>query len=148
MCALCWAGNRAAPTATLLPMQSIPIEIRGNFTVTKNLSERSLGCFDSGHTRDLIGLKITLGERRILWNGLPSFGLDPSIIEISSNAFQARYGKMPQDLGLPGGRVTMVDVHPSEGIPVNAIVEIDGSKILIDACNLWLEAARDNVSGQ
>ncbi len=142
LCATLAGIAQTAPPPLAAP-QSVPIEMRGNWTVVKNLSERSLGCFDSAHTRDLIGLRVMLGERRLLWNGLPSFQLDPTVVEISTNAFQARYGKMPQDLGLPAGRVTMVDVHPSEGIPVNALVEIDPSKILVNACNIWLEADRD-----
>ncbi len=141
--ALAWtmAGSAVADAPA-----SIPTPMRGHWTVVKNLSERELGCFDSLHTRQLIGLQVSLGERQLRWDGLASMQLGPNVLELSSNAFQARYGKTPQELGLAPGSVVIVDVHPSEGIPVNALVAIDKSTILIDACNIWLRAVRDEAT--
>ena len=141
-----WVWTNAPLLAQARPVRAnIPAAMRGTYVVTRNLSERSLGCFDYAHTLALIGLRVTVNERDLLWGHLRSEDIDPQIMALSSNAFEARYGKQPQDLGLPPGRVTLTDVHPSEGIPVNALVPIDAGTILIDACNIWLLAERSTT---
>jgi hypothetical protein len=126
---------------------TVPAEIRGDWTVTKNLSERSLGCFDPADTKTLIGLKVSIGARQLLWSRIASTALNPEVSVISSYTFLFRYGKLPEELGLSPSPVTIVDVHPSEGIPVNALIRIDRSTILINACNIWLQASRDAPPG-
>ena len=130
-------------TLSSLHAQSMPPLMRGKWVVEKNLSERYLGCYDPANAANLTGTEITIGDHELLWKGRPTSNLSPQTIQISVNAFQLRYNKTPQDLGLPDAPVTITDVHPSEGIPLNAFVLRDGS-LLINACNIWLEAVRPN----
>ena len=122
----------------------VPPGIRGSWTVIANLSEHTLGCFDPPDAEALVGMRVHIGSRELRWRRFISENLEPHAIELSTYAFLYRYGKMPQELGLPPGPVTIVDVHPSQGIPVNALVQLDRSTILIDACNIWLKATRED----
>ena len=124
--------------------QYVPAGLQGTWKVKKNLSGKSVGCFDPMHTKMLMGAKLSLNERELVWMGLHNTNPNPKIEEISSYAFSAKYGLNPHDLGLPATeRISVLQVNPSEGIPINAVIALGPSTILIDACNIWLEAQHD-----
>ncbi len=120
--------------------QYVPAGLQGSWKVKRNLTEKSLGCFDPVHAKGLIGAEIRIGDHEIVWQGLHSKNLDPKVTEISAYNFQARYGLRPQDLGITGDRISLTMVNPSEGIPINAFASRSPTLLLIDACNIWLEA--------
>ena len=124
--------------------ESIPPGIRGTWTVVANLSEHTLGCFDPPDAEALVGMRVLIGPGQLHWRRFNSDHLDPQVKVLSSYAFLYRYGKLPEELGLSPSLVTIVDVHPSQGIPVNALVQVNRSTILIDACNIWLKATRED----
>jgi hypothetical protein len=124
--------------------ESVPPGIRGTWTVVANLSEHTLGCFDAPDAEALVGMRVLIGPAQLHWRRFNSDHLDPQVNVLSSYAFLYRYGKLPEELGLSPSPVTIVDVHPSQGIPVNALVQVDRSTILIDACNIWLKATRED----
>ena len=124
--------------------QYVPAGLQGTWKVKKNLSGKSVGCFDPMHTKMLVGAKLSLGEHELVWMGLHNINPSPKIEEISSYAFSAKYGLAPHDLGLPAtDKISVLQVNPSEGIPINAVIALGPSTILIDACNIWLEAQHD-----
>ena len=123
--------------------QYVPTAMQDHWTVTKDLVEKSQGCYDPEHRKSLIGIKLSLGDHLMTWNGLVSMDLQPREQDLSVFIFQARFGLKPRDLGLAGGTVPIVYVVPSVGIPVNALVTRDKATLLIDVCNIWLEATRD-----
>lgn len=140
----------ALTTAALLSFtgsafaQYVPAGLQGTWKVKKNLSGKSVGCFDPMHTKMLIGAKLSLGEHELVWMGLHNINPSPKIEEISSYAFSSKYGLAPHDLGLPAtDKISILQVNPSEGIPINAVIALGPSTILIDACNIWLEAQHD-----
>ena len=120
--------------------QYVPAGLQGNWKVKRNLTEKSLGCFDPAHAKALIGAELRIGDHEIVWQGLHSKDLDPKVTEISAYNFQARYGKTPQELGITGDKISITLVNPSEGIPINALTARGPALLLIDACNIWLEA--------
>jgi hypothetical protein len=123
--------------------ERVPVGMRGEWVVTKQLSATSLGCFDPRNQESLLGLRLSLSDRALVWNGQTSRNLDPHLRRISGYEFQARYGQKPRDLGIDEDPVSLVQVVPSFGIPVNILLLRDPGTILIDACNIWLEASRD-----
>ncbi len=124
--------------------QYVPAGLQGTWKVKKNLSGKSVGCFDPMHTKMLMGAKLSLGEHELVWMGLHNINPSPKIEEVSSYAFSAKYGLAPHDLGLPAtDKISILQVNPSEGIPINAVIALGPSTILIDACNIWLEAQHD-----
>lgn len=124
--------------------QYVPAGLQGTWKVKKNLSGKSVGCFDPTHTKMLMGAKLSLGEHELVWMGLHNVNPSPRIEEVSSYAFSAKYGLTPHDLGLPAtAKISILQVNPSEGIPINAVIALGPSTILIDACNIWLEAQHD-----
>ena len=127
--------------------ESVPVGIRGTWTVTANMSEHTLGCFDPPDAEALVGTHVVIKARELRWRRFTDTDLDPESKVLSSYAFLYRYGKLPEELGLSPAPVTIIDVHPAEGIPVNALVFVDRSTILIDACNIWLKAVRQQATG-
>ena len=136
--ALCVAAQDRRP-------ESVPPGIRGTWTVIANLSEHTLGCFDPPDAEALVGTRVLIGARDLRWRRFADTNLDPESKVLSSYAFLYRYGKLPEELGLSPAPLTIIDVHPAEGIPVNALVFVDRSTILIDACNIWLKATRSET---
>jgi hypothetical protein len=131
--------------AQLAP-ERVPAAMRGEWVVTKQLSANSMGCFDPRNLHGLLGLRFSLSDRALVWNGQASKNLDPHLRRISVYEFQARYGQKPKDLGIDEDPVSFVQVVPSFGIPVNILLLRDPETILINACNIWLEAARDGAN--
>ena len=89
-------------------------------------------------------MRVVIGTHEMHWRRFTDTNLDPHATVLSSYAFLYRYGKLPEELGLSPAPLTIIDVHPSEGIPVNALIFVDRSTILIDACNIWLRATRND----
>ncbi len=123
--------------------QYIPKVMQDHWIVTKDLTEKSQGCYDVAHRKSLVGIKLAFNDHLLFWNGLTSTDLQPRELDLSLFTFEARFGLSPGELGIPTKTVAIVYVVPSVGIPVNAMVMRDANTILLDACNVWLEAARD-----
>jgi hypothetical protein len=138
--ALCCGAQQVA--------EHVPAMMRGKWVVTKQLTGQSLGCFDPEHARGLVGLKFSFSESVLHWGGHASKDLDPHARRVSVYEFQARYGQKPGDLGIVQDPVPIVQVTPSYGIPVNILVLRDSGTMLIDACNIWLEARRDGAGSE
>lgn len=130
--------------ATLLARaQYVPTAMQDHWIITRDLTEKTNGCYDPEHRKSLVGIKLSISDHLIFWNGLTSTDIQPREQELSMFIFQARFGIKPKDLGLPSSSVPIVYIVPSVGIPVNALVTRDSNTLLLDVCNIWLEASRD-----
>lgn len=123
--------------------QVVPAAMQGKWIVIRDLTEKSQGCYDPIRKKALVGLKLTLTGNHLVWNGIDSKELQPRELDLSIYDFQGRYTLWPHDLGITAVPVHIVYVVPSVGIPVNAFVLRGPETLLIDACNVWLEADRD-----
>jgi hypothetical protein len=131
-------GQQTAPVA-----EHLPLAMRGPWVITQQLTEKSLGCFDPEHAQRLVGLKFSLSESGVVWNGSPRKELEPHTRRVSRYEFEARYGQKAKELGIDTDPVPIVQVVPSYGVPVNLLVMGKAGVLLIDACNIWLEAQRE-----
>jgi len=125
--------------------QNMPGSLQGSWKVKRSFTDKSSGCFDAAQLNGLIGARLSIGVRQLTWTGIRSQDLAPRLQQISAIGFKAKFGLTPVDLGLPGNSVALLQVNPSPGIPINALIVRDASTILIDACNTWLEAERDGL---
>lgn len=125
--------------------QYVPIAMQGKWVIKKDLTEKSQGCYDPVRKQGLVGLKLTLSVDRLIWNGVPGNDLQPRELQLSGYEFKFRFGLKPSELGIYENPVPIIYVVPSVGIPVNAFIARDPHTILIDACNVWLVAVRDDA---
>jgi hypothetical protein len=128
--------------------QYVPIAMQGKWIIKKDLTEKSQGCYDPVRKQTLVGLKLTLSVDRLIWNGVAGGDLQPRELMLSGYEFKFRFGLKPSDLGIYENPVPIIYVVPSVGIPVNAFIARDPHTILIDACNIWLVAVRDDATAE
>ena len=140
----------ALMTCTGLLAESLPAGVEGTWRFTHQLPKKgdalTASCVPGPVRPDhsLIGSKVQVSDRQIVWNGATTQNPQPAVHAMTPSEFMQQYmhgGVTLKELGLAGAqKIEVIQFGAAGALPFDAIVVRDPSTIYFARCGLFTEA--------
>src|SRR6478609_10957993 len=144
--------------------KDIPAELQGKWKVTREIPTKTISCWGSKESKQLIGTEIEYSADSLRWKDRVARHPQVAVSSITAEQFRRDYsgggsaGSQVtfKQLGIRSAATTQIVLTHSDIKPINDAPELPGDtvlfkgkdKIVFSVCNVYFEAHREHSSNR